>query len=46
MAAPFIVPSTVTICSAASMWRFSSARRLPSSERATLVAIVPACLTA
>ena len=46
MAAPFIVPSTVTICSAASRWRFSSALDAPSSERATLATCVPACLTA
>ena len=46
MAAPFIVPSTATICSAASRWRFSSALDAPSSERATLTTCVPACLTA
>ena len=34
IAAPFIVPSAVTICSAASTWRRSSAARLPSSRRA------------
>ena len=43
MAAPFIVPSASTICSAASMWRRSSAAVLPSSLRATLAAWVPAC---
>src|SRR4051794_29702102 len=41
IAAPFIVPSADTICSAASRWRRSSAALLPSSERATLVARVP-----
>ena len=46
MAAPFIVPSTDTICCAASRWRFSSAFEAPSSERATLATCVPACLTA
>ena len=34
IAAPFIVPSAATICSAASRWRRSSAACLPSSERA------------
>ena len=33
IAAPFIVPSAATICSAASRWRRSSAACLPSSER-------------
>ena len=33
IAAPFIVPSAVTICSAASRWRRSSASRLPCSPR-------------
>ena len=32
IAAPFIVPSAVTICSAASRWRRSSAAPLPSSR--------------
>ena len=41
IAAPFIVPSAVTICSAASMWRRSSAALRPSSERARFVARVP-----
>ena len=41
IAAPFIVPSAVTICSAASRWRRSSAALLPSSERARFVACVP-----
>ena len=46
IAAPFIVPSAVTICSAASMWRRSSAADLPSSERARFVARVPRCRAA
>ena len=37
IAAPFIVPSAETICSAASTWRRSSAFCLPSSPRARLV---------
>ena len=41
IAAPFIVPSAETICSAASMWRRSSAFCLPSSPRARLVVAVP-----
>ena len=41
IAAPFIVPSAVTICSAASMCRRSSAALLPSSDRARFVACVP-----
>src|SRR5215211_7469958 len=41
MAAPFIVPRAVTICSAASMWRRSSATCLPLSSRAMLAAWVP-----
>src|SRR3954447_14810064 len=43
IAAPFIVPSAATICSAASIWRFSSASLRPSSPRATLAARVPSC---
>ena len=46
IAAPFIVPSAVTICSAASRWRRSSAACAPSLERVTLAARVPACRTA
>ena len=46
IAAPFIVPSAVTICSAASRWRRSSASWAPSLERATFAARVPACRTA
>ena len=42
IAAPFIVPSASTICSAASMWRRSSAASRPSFERAMLAARVPA----
>ena len=42
IAAPFIVPSAVTICSAASIWRFSSATFRCSSLRVTLAARVPA----
>ena len=41
IAAPFIVPSAATICSAASRWRRSSAACLPSSERARFVRRVP-----
>ena len=41
IAAPFIVPSAVTICSAASMWRRSSAACLPCSSRVRLAACVP-----
>src|SRR4051812_9510631 len=46
IAAPFIVPSAATICSAVSSWRRARARCLPSSERATFVARVPICLAA
>ena len=42
IAAPFIVPSAVTICSAASTWRRSSAALRPSFVRVTLAARVPA----
>ena len=42
IAAPFIVPSAATICSAASMWRRSSAASRPSLVRVTLAARVPA----
>ena len=42
IAAPFIVPRTVTSWLTVSAWRFSSARRPPSSPRATLAARVPA----
>src|SRR5437588_311572 len=38
IAAPFIWPSTSTICSAASIWRRSRALRLASSERTTSAA--------
>src|SRR4051794_35863225 len=41
IAAPFIVPSTATICSAASIWRFSSAARPFSSSRVRFAARVP-----
>ena len=41
IAAPFIVPSAATICSAASRLRRSSAACLPSSERPRLAARVP-----
>ena len=41
IAAPFIVPSAVTICSAASRWRRSSASRLPCSPRVRFAACVP-----
>ena len=41
IAAPFIVPSTATICSAASIWRFSSAFALASSSRVRFAARVP-----
>src|SRR3954447_16981010 len=44
IAAPFIVPSTATICSAVSTWRRSSALARSSSSRATLAARVPSCL--
>ena len=42
IAAPFIVPSVLTIRSAASRWRASSASAARSLERATLAARVPA----
>ena len=42
IAAPFIWPSAPTIFSAVSRWRCSSFSLPPSSERATLVALVPA----
>src|SRR3954469_13891576 len=45
IAAPFIVPSAATICSAASIWRFSRASFLPSSPRPTLAARVPSWRT-
>ena len=41
MAAPFIVPSAATICSAASRWRRSSAAWLPRSSRVRFAAWVP-----
>src|SRR5215216_1836198 len=41
MAAPFIVPSAATICSAVSIWRRASAALAPSSLRAKLAARVP-----
>ena len=46
IAAPFIVPSAATICSAVSSWRLASACSLPASPRATFVARVPICLAA
>ena len=46
IAAPFIPPSTVTICSAVSIWRRSSALSERSCERTTLAAFVPVCRTA
>src|SRR5256714_3630759 len=46
IAAPFIVPSTATICLAVSSWRRASASSDASSPRATLAARVPNCLTA
>src|SRR5438309_5358284 len=46
MAAPFIVPSTATICLAVSSWRFAIASCEASSPRVTLAARVPNCLTA
>jgi hypothetical protein len=42
IAAPFICPSAPTIFIAVSMWRCSRRSLLPSSERPTLVALVPA----
>src|SRR3954447_11062156 len=44
IAAPFMVPSTATICSAVSIWRRSRAFARSSSSRATLTARVPSCL--
>src|SRR3954452_15393575 len=44
IAAPFIVPSTATICSAVSICRRSRALARSSSSRATLTARVPSCL--
>ena len=41
IAAPFIVPSTATICSAVSSWRRSSAFWPASSVRVTFAARVP-----
>src|SRR4051812_21948565 len=46
IAAPFIVPSTATICSAVSSCRRSSAFWPASSLRATFAARVPNCLAA
>jgi hypothetical protein len=46
MAAPFIVPSTATICLAVSSCRRASASSEASSSRATLAALVPNCFTA
>ena len=46
IAAPFIVPSAATICSAASRLRRSSAAWRPSSERVRLAARVPSCRAA
>ena len=46
IAAPFMPPSTVTICSAASSCRRSIAASARSSERVMLAVRVPACLTA
>ena len=46
MAAPFIVPSAATICSAVSMWRRCSAASPASSERVRLAILVPRCLAA
>jgi hypothetical protein len=46
IAAPFMVPSTSTICSAVSTWRFSSAAVDASSERTTFTVFVPACFAA
>ena len=42
IAAPFIWPSAPTIFIAVSRWRCSSFSLLPSSERPTLAALVPA----
>src|SRR5579863_1149576 len=46
IAAPFIVPSTATICSAVSTWRRASAASLASSPRARFAARVPNWRTA
>jgi hypothetical protein len=46
IAAPFIPPSTVTICSAVSIWRRSRALSERSCDRTTFAAFVPVCLTA
>src|SRR3954464_1829294 len=46
IAAPFIVPSTATICSAVSSWPRPSPFWLFSSLRATFAARVPSCLAA
>ena len=46
IAAPFIVPSTATICLAVSSWRRDIAASAASSSRVTLAARVPNCLTA
>ena len=46
IAAPFIVPSAATICSAVSIWRRSSACARSSSSRVTLAARVPSCRAA
>src|SRR6478736_1151296 len=46
MAAPFIVPSAATTCSAVSYWRRASASRRASSPRNVLAARVPACRAA
>ena len=44
IAAPFMPPSTVTICSAVSIWRRSSALSERSCERTTFAALVPGLL--
>ncbi len=46
IAAPFIVPSTATICLAVSSWRRASASSAASSPRVTFAARVPNCFTA
>ena len=46
MAAPFIVPSTATICFAVSSWRRDIAASAASSSRVTFAARVPNCFTA
>ncbi len=45
IAAPFIVPSTATICLAVSSWRRANASWLACSPRVTFAARVPNCLT-